>query len=331
MKTAIPSLLILHLISVLCPVLFAAPPERLVIGAEGGKGLVIVDPAAENKVLWHHPLGAVHDLHLLPNLNLLTQDGWTKVIEVDLKKNLVWSYDATTRNRKEGDGKVEIHAFQRLPDGNTLVVESGPGRILEVTPTGDIAKELPLEVYAPNPHSDTRLVRKLENGCYLVAHEADQIVKEYNADGIAIWEYPIPLFGNKPLPGHGPEGFGGRCFAAIKSSNGNYIITTGNGHSILEVNRSKEIVWKLEQNDLEGITLAWVTTIEELDNGNLRFGNCHAGPENPQIIEITKDKEVVWTYKDFTNFGNSLANTLVVDGEPAMALREKLNSQTATR
>ena len=69
---------------------------------------------------------------------------------------------------------------------------------------------------------------------------------------------------------------------------------------------------------------AWVTTIEELPNGNLLVGNCHAGPENPQIIEITRDKKVVWAFKDFTTFGNSLANTLIVDGEAAAKLRARL-------
>lgn len=327
MKFPLTGLLLLFLSSLLQ----AAPPERLVIGAEAGKGLSIVDPADGNKVLWHHPLGAVHDLHLLPNLNLLTQDGWPKVIEIDLSKKIVWEYDATTLNRKEGDSRVEVHAYQRLTNGNTMIVESGPGRIIEVSPAHEIVKSLPLAVSKPNPHSDTRLVRQLENGHYLIAHEADEIVKEYDASGTVVWEFPVPLFGKAPAGGHGPEAFGGHCFAATKARSGNYLIATGNGHSILEVTPEKEVVWKVEQNDLEGITLAWVTTIEELDNGNLRFGNCHAGPGNPQIIEITKDKKVVWTYKDFTNFGNSLANTLVIDGEPAKALRKKLNSQTATR
>jgi len=315
----------------LASLLHAAPPERLVIGAEGGKGLAIVDPADGNKPLWHRPLGAVHDLHLLPNGNLLTQDGWPRIIEVNLAKEIVWEYDATQTNRRDGDGKVEIHAYERFPDGRTMIVESGPGRVIEVTADKSIVKEFPLFVSKPNAHSDTRLVRRLESGNTLVAHEADQIVKEYDTEGKVVWEFAIPLFGKEPAGGHGPEAFGGKCFAAIRAKNGNTLITTGNGHSLLEVTPAKEIVWKLEQNDLPGITLAWVTTIEELDNGNLRFGNCHAGPGNPQIIEVTKAKEVVWTFKDFTTFGNGLANTLVLDGEPALALRKKLSSQNATR
>ena len=92
------------------------------------------------------------------------------------------------------------------------------------------------------------------------------------------------------------------------------------------MNPAKEIVWKLEQDDLEDITLAWVTTLQELENGNLIIGNCHAGPDNPQIIEITRDKQVVWSFNDFEIFGNALAVSLVVDGDTASAIRKKLSA-----
>lgn len=304
-----------------------AHADKLVVGAEAEKGVSIVDPSADNKQLWTYPIGAVHDLHLLPNGNILTQDGWPKIIEVDLDGNVVWSYDATKENRDDGLEKIEIHAYQRLPNGNTMIAESGSSRIIEVTPEKEIVKEFPLEVSKSNAHSDTRLVRKLDSGHYLVAHEADQTVKEYDAEGNVIWEFEVPLFGKKPKKGHGPEAYGGKCFAAIKAKNGNYLIATGNGHSVLEATPEKEIVWKLEQNDLDGIVLAWVTTLDELDNGNLVIGNCHAGADNPQIIEITRDKEVVWSFTDFENFGNALANSIVLRGSEADALREKVSSQ----
>lgn len=312
---------------ILLAVSLNAYADKLVIGAEAKKGVSVVDPSDGNKVLWNHPVGAVHDVHLLPNGNILTQDGWPKIIEIDLDGNVVWSYDATTDNRSDGVERVEIHAFQRLPNGNTMIAESGASRIIEVDSDKEIVKHFPLKVSAANAHSDTRRVRQLENGHYLVAHEADQTVKEYDAEGNVVWEFPVPLFGKKPAKGHGPDAFGGKCFAATKAKNGNYLIATGNGHSILEVTPEKEIVWKLEQNDLDGIVLAWVTTVEELDNGNILFGNCHAGPGNPQIIEVNRDKEVVWSFEDFTTFGNALAVSLVIEGDEAEALRDRVNSK----
>ena len=96
------------------------------------------------------------------------------------------------------------------------------------------------------------------------------------------------------------------------------LISTGNGHAVIEVTPDKNIVWAVHQNDLPGITLAWVTTLQVLPNGNIVIGNCHAGPDNPQVIEVTRDKKVVWTFKDMKNFGNSTTNSQVLDVEPAI-------------
>jgi hypothetical protein len=49
-----------------------------------------------------------------------------------------------------------------------------------------------------------------------------------------------------------------------------------------------------------------VTTLEVLPNGNYVIGNCHAGKDNPLLIEIDpKSKEVVWTFDRYDLFGNS--------------------------
>ena len=109
------------------------------------------------------------------------------------------------------------------------------------------------------------------------------------------------------------EALGDQVYSAVRLANGNTLIGTGNGHSVLEVTPAKEIVWQVGQRDLEGITLAWVTQVERLPNGNTRFVNCHAGPANPQIIEVTPAKKVVWTFKDFKTFGNSLPVAVVLD------------------
>jgi hypothetical protein len=128
-----------------------------------------------------------------------------------------------------------------------------------------------------------------------------------------VWEYPVPLFDKKPAGGHGPEAFGNAAFSALRLPNGNTLIGTGNGHSVIEVTPEKKIVWEVHQKDLPGITLAWVTTLEVHPDGHIVIGNCHAGPDNPQLVEITRDKKVVWTYKDFKNFGDALSNSQVLD------------------
>ena len=288
------------------------PARRVLAADDSTRRLAIVAP--DGSLEWEIKIGAIHDAALLPNGNVLCQQGWTRIIEMTPKKEIVWEYDSAKRNGNEGK-RVEVHAFQRLEDGLTMIAESGVARIIEVDKAGQIQREVKLKVNNPNPHSDTRLVRKTSRGTYLVAHESDGCVREYDASGKTVWEYEVPLFGKPRKGGHGPEAFGNSVFSAIRLPNGNTLIGTGNGHSVLEVTPQKEIVWKLEQHDLPGVTLAWVTRVERLPNGNTRIGNCHASPENPQFLEVTKDKKVVWTFKDWTNFGNSMPVQAVLEAK----------------
>lgn len=306
-----PFLALSLLLAALAPALAQEGPGRRLIAADySTKRVAILAP--DGKIEWEAKTDSIHDLQVLRNGNILFQRSFQHLVEVDPKTNqTVWEYDSAKMNGNEGK-RVEVHAFQRLPGGLTMIVESGPARIIEVDRDGKIVKEIKLVVKNPDPHSDTRLARKLRNGHYLVSHERDGAVREYDADGKVVWEYEVPLFGKERKGGHGPEAWGNQTFAALRLPNGNTLISTGNGHGILEVTPAKEIVWQLQQNDLPGITLAWVTTLQARRNGNIVFGNCHAGPDNPQIIEITRDKKVVWTFKDFKNFGNALSNSRVL-------------------
>ena len=285
-------------------------PRRLLAADYSKKRIAIV--GADGKLEWEHKVGDIHDLHLLPDGSVLFQTSWTRIVEVEPRTNkVVWEYDAATMNGNRGK-KVEVHAFQRLPGGATMIAESGPARIIEVDREGKLLHEVKLKLNKPHPHRDTRLVRGLDTGNYLVAHEGDGAVREYDRAGKVVWEYEVPLFGQKPRGGNAAEAWGNACFAALRLPNGNTLISTGNGHSVLEVTSGKEIVWSVKQDELPGIKLAWVTTLQVLDNGNVVIGNCHAGPTQPQVVEITRDKRVVWTFRDFTHFGDATANSQVL-------------------
>ncbi len=287
-------------------------PRRILGGDDSTQRLAIVAP--DGSLEWEMKVGAIHDAWVLPNGNLLFQQGWTRIVEVTPDKQTVWEYDAATQNGNAGK-KVEVHAFQRVGRDRTMIVESGPARILEVDRAGKIHQEIKLKVDHPSAHSDTRLARKLSSGNYLVAHESDGVVREYDRQGKVVWEFEVPLFGHARAGGHGPEAFGNSVFSATRLPNGNTLIGGGNGHCVLEVTPQKKIVWELHQHDLPGITLAWVTRVERLPNGNTLVGNCHAGPENPQFIEVTPDKKVVWTFKDFKNFGDSMPVQVVLNAK----------------
>lgn len=287
-----------------------AEPHRLAVQGNGRLAVVAADGAVEREMPW----GGIHDIHILENGHFLVQKGAAAIAEVDPKtKEVVWTYDSAARNGNAGK-RVEVHSFQPLGDGRVMIAESGVGRIIEIDRAGAIQKEVKLKINHPHPHRDTRLARKLANGHYLVCHEGDGAVREYDGTGKVVWEFDVPLFGKTPRDGHGPEAFGNQTFAAVRMDDGDTLISTGNGHGVIRVNRDKKIVWKLDQRDLPGIVLAWVTTLEVLPNGNYVIGNCHAGPGNPLVIEIEpKTKKVVWTFDRHGDFGDSVSNTLLLD------------------
>lgn len=293
----------------------AGAQHRLI--TQGGDQLVVYNAAG--KVEWQMPWGGIHDVHVLDDGHIMVQQGAAKVVEIDpAAKEIVWSYDASQQNGN-ADQRVEVHSFQPLAGGRVLIAESGPGRLIEIDREGVIHREIKLQRDTPDAHSDTRLMRKLESGNYLVCHERDGAVREYDGEsGEVVWEFAVPLFDKRRAPGHGPEAFGNQVFAAVRLSGeghqGNTLIATGNGHSVLEVTPEKEIVWKLEQNDLPGITLAWVTTLEVLPSGNYVIGNCHAGPGQPLLVEIEPEtKRVVWAFDEFDRLGNSVSNSQLLD------------------
>ena len=296
-------------LTILAPVFAAEPPKYRVLAQDKNR-VAIVGP--DGKVEWEVECKYnSHDLHLLPNGNFLLNSGPATVTEVTPKKEVVWKYEAKP---KEGyAGRVEVHAFQRLDNGDTMVAESGNKRIVEVNKDGKVVKEVPLTVHKPDPHRDTRMVRKLATGNYLVCHEGDGCVREYDAAGKVAWEYTLDLNGRPRSGGHGPEGHGTEVFGAVRLPNGNTVIAGGNNNRVLEVSKDGKVVWSIDQKELPGITLAWVTTLHVLPNGNLIVGNCHAGPDNPQLIEVTREKKVIWTFKNFEVFGNSTAAAQVLD------------------
>src|SRR6185436_11616465 len=131
------------------------PARRILAADDSTHRLAIV--GADGKLEWEIKIGAIHDAHILPNGNLLLQQGWTKVQEVTPDKQVVWEYDAAKTNAGQ---RVEVHAFQRLDNGLTMIAESGPARIIEVDKDGAVKHEVKLKVDHPSAHSDTRLVRK---------------------------------------------------------------------------------------------------------------------------------------------------------------------------
>jgi hypothetical protein len=287
----------------------AAPVQHRVFAIDNGHAAIV---GADGKVEWEYPCHTDgHGSAVLGNGNVLLRIGTATIAEISPEKKIVWQYESKPQPGYKGH--IEVHAFQRLPDGLTMIAEGGNSRIIEVDSSGKIVHEMPLVIKHPNPHVDTRMVHKLDNGHYLVCQGGDSKVCEYDGDGKVVWSYTLDLGGRPASPGHGVEGHGTEPYDALRLPSGNTLIAAGNGNRVIEVSPAGKIVWSVEQHELPGITLAWVTSLEVLPSGNLIFGNCHAGPANPQLIEVTRDKHVVWTMKNFKTFGNATATAQVLD------------------
>src|SRR5882757_3871490 len=109
--------------------------RKVLVGDYSAKALALVNEKGD--IEWQTPIRNIHDAARLPNGNILFQTDWTEIVEMTPDKKIVWKYDAAKQNGNEGKS-VEVHAFQRLSNGNTMIVESGTARIIEVDANGKI-------------------------------------------------------------------------------------------------------------------------------------------------------------------------------------------------
>ena len=248
--------------------------DRLVlVSASYGKNILAITDA-KGDVLWSYKTAGRekghaghHDVHMLKNGNILFHETWQDVKEINLKKKIVWKYDCATANGNRGKG-VNVHAFSRLANGHTQIVESGVGRVIDVDRNGKLIRSFDLK---PGGTASTRWARATPQGTLLVCSEQPGVVTEYDKKGKVVWE----------------------------------------------------IKGKVPGTDIE---LKWMTCLQEMENGNFIVGNCHAGPDNPQIFEITRDNKVIWEFNEFGLVGNGLACWQVLDGEQDSKLRKKLSA-----
>ena len=260
-----------------------------------GHKVFIVNEKGE--AIWEYETGSCNDLWVFPNGNVLFNTGHG-VLEVTQEKEVVFSYES----------KSEVYACQRLVNGNTFVGECNSGRLLEIDPSGKIVKEIRmLPEGKDGGHAYIRNARKLNNGHYLVCHYGDGVVREYVATGKIVRE--IPAAG-------GPH-------SAARLPNGNTLIACGDATkdaSIFEVDAAGKRVWGVTAEELPGIKLNFMTGFQRLPNGNTVMSNWlghgHFG-EGPHIIEVTPEKEVVWTFSDHKTMKTvSSVQMLDVPGDP---------------
>lgn len=283
--------------------LLAQPVKHSFVCTDYTQGKVFI-VSEEGKAIWEYPAQHCNDVWMLPNGNILFNSG-KGVKEVTRKKEVVFQYES----------KSDIYACQRLSSGNTFIGESNSGRLLEVAPNGQIVKQIKLIPDSVDAgYAFMRNARKLSNGHYLVAHYGLDVVRQYNSKGKMVMEFPVK---------GGPH-------SVIRLPDGHTLIACSdhNGEpKVVELDTKGLVVWQVLKNDLPGIELKFMTGLQRLPNGNTLMTNWlghNQYGKAPHAIEVTPDKQVVWTYTDST-FIQTMSSIQLIDWGSNDRIKEVLH------
>jgi PQQ-like domain len=239
---------------------------------------------ASGKAVWKYD-HSTRDGWVLENGNVLLALSKSKmhphgaVVEVTRENKVVFEFAGT---------QAEVNTVQPLGKDRYLLTEAGAKpRLLEVNKDGKIEVDVPLDAQTKDTHLQTRMARKLANGNYLVPQLLDKVVREYDPKGKVVWEAKTP---NMP-------------FTAIRLSDGHTLIACTHGNLVVEVDKKGEIVWQVSNDDLDGKPIKDACGAQRLPNGNTVFTSYAAGANQLRLIEVTREKKVVWTYTDARKAG----------------------------
>jgi hypothetical protein len=239
------------------------------------------------KITWTYSTGPgceYDDVWMMSNGNILfTRMQYIAIVTP--KKEVVWRYDAP-----EG---TEIHGCQPIGLEKVLFIQNGqpPKLIVMNTKTNAVEVEhtLPVDTLAEKKyiHAQFRRVRYTAKGTYLMPFLELGRVVEYDKNFNEIWRYDI----KSP-------------WAAIRLKNGNTLITDEADKLTREVNPKKETVWEIRPSDLpEKYRFINTQCCVRLANGNTIICSRGDNGKGPQLVEVNREKEVVWVLWDWKNLG----------------------------
>jgi len=256
----------------------------------------LVEISTDGKLKWEHKFPSIAVcFRMTGDGRVVFADGGnpTGIQEIDREHKVTFDY----RSRCE-----QILTCDVLPNGNFLLAEQGPCQAVEIDSKGKVVSTVKLSTAEKAAHSQLRCLHRLENGHLLACHEAEAVVREYDANGMTVWEFPNVT----------------NVFEALRLPSGNTLIGCGTDKRIIEVTPEKKIVWELTAADVPELNLTWITSLQVLKNGNLVVANFLRGQEGKgaHAFEITHDekKKVVWKFASH-DIVRSITMVYVLDDE----------------
>lgn len=257
--------------------------------------------SASGDIEWEYPAKTPQDCWLLPNGDVLVSQ-INGAIEVTPAKQVVWQYTAPANAR--------VHACQPLPDGNVLVGENGTSRLVLVGRDGQPVKIIPVDSHPPKyPAHQMRGARRAPNGHYWVCLMDEQKLVELAPDGTLLRAIPLD----------------GQPTESVALPNGHLLVSLWRKTRVVEFDENFQVVWEIGEKELPGYPLLHPVGLQRLPNGNTVIGNFSGKiggePDARQamLIEVTPDKQVVWTFADHARF-RTVCQVQVLD-TPADATR----------
>lgn len=274
-----------------------AQNHKIVVAGSGNKCISIFDKTS-GKVEWFHQLEngeECNSVAVTKQGNILySYKKGAKLITTS--REVVWDYQ-TPEN-------TELQSATYLPDGGFLLGICGnPAQIIELDKTGKERHKVIVDLEVERPHSQFRQVIQLRNGNYLLPVMAKQTLMELNKKGEIVAQHKVD----------------GKPFSALECENGDLILPCGDARYYLVLNKeSGEEIRKIGSKDIDNVNLLFVAQILELPNQNLLICNWHghnkdAFIDEPQLIEIDKKGQLVWSINDKENLGKISAACYVDD------------------
>jgi hypothetical protein len=226
-------------------------PFTLMAGTGTPAGVIPQAPAgvADNRVLLVNPFGQivwqygqfgvtgsgpdelsspVQNTWLPDDDVLITDQGNNRIIEVNLRKEIVWSYPGSNTN--DADQLNGPNSAELLANGHILISDQGNNRAIEVTRGDKIVKTFS----AGGTVSILAFASRLPDGDTLITDSGNARIVEVNANDDIVWQYLIntnPPSIAAPLPTR-----------AVRLFDGDTLISDQFNNRVIRVNHAKQIV-----------------------------------------------------------------------------------------
>jgi hypothetical protein len=207
----------------------------------------------------------------------LTREGRTAKLNLPLKPlaasvgylngNTLLAYGYTNRVAEYDPSENEVWSYdapgawsaEKTANGNVLIASYTLNKVIQVNP----AKKVVWEYACATPLN----AKALTSGNVLIAEHGGNKVIEVNPDKEVVWTYAC---GGSPTDVHRLE-------------SGNTLVSVANGRGVREVTSEGKTVWEYSTGNVYGC--------QPLPSGNVLIADL-----NGQVLEVTRDKKVVWQF-----------------------------------